>query len=205
MKTLTKETLLAMTPDEALSLLKDGYRRFIENRQSQRNLLDQVRKTSSGQFPFAVVLGCIDSRVPPEIIFDLGIGDIFSIRIAGNFVNEDILGSMEFAAKVVGSKQILVMGHTDCGAVQGALDDIELGHLTGLVSKIKPAIEIAKNRPASDVTVDEVAKANVYLTINQILAKSPILKELYERNEIGISGAMYDVSSGEVTFIDIKI
>ena len=144
MKTLTKETLLAMTPDEALSLLKDGYRRFIENRQSQRNLLDQVRKTSSGQFPFAVVLGCIDSRVPPEIIFDLGIGDIFSIRIAGNFVNEDILGSMEFAAKVVGSKQILVMGHTNCSAVQGALDDIELGHLTGLVSKIKPAIEISE-------------------------------------------------------------
>jgi carbonic anhydrase len=201
MKTQTKETLLKMTPDEALKLLKEGNQRFVESQHSKRNLLDQVQQTSTGQFPFAVILGCIDSRVPPEVVFDLGIGDVFSIRIAGNFVNEDILGSMEFAAKVVGSKQILVMGHTSCGAVQGALDDVELGHLTGLVSKIKPAIAAVRNDPVSDVTVDDVAEANVKMTIEQIKKKSPILKEMIENQEIGISGAMYDVASGKVSFL----
>jgi len=202
MNTQTKETLSNMTAEKALYLLKAGNQRFVENRQSDRNLLNQVEETSTGQYPFAVVLGCIDSRVPPEVVFDLGIGDVFSIRIAGNFVNEDILGSMEFATKVVGSKQILVLGHTSCGAVQGAVNDVELGHLTGLVNKIKPAVETAKSAFGLDVTVDTIAAENVKLAIAQILERSPILKELYDANEIGITGAMYDVASGKVTFME---
>lgn len=196
MKTQSAETLAQMTPQKALELLKEGNQRFVASQKSDRDLLGQVSQTSSGQYPFAVVLGCIDSRVPLELVFDLGIGDIFGVRIAGNFVNEDILGSMEFAAKVVGSKQILVLGHTSCGAVQGAYDGVELGNLTGLVNKIKPAVEAA----GPDANIDQIAKKNVELTIAQIYAQSPILKEMAEKGEIGISGGMYDVSSGEVTF-----
>ncbi len=203
MLTQTKETLNAMTPEKALSILKEGNRRFTENRAEKRDLLAQMDQTSEGQFPFAVVLGCINSRVPPEFVFDLGIGDIFGIRIAGNFVNEDILGSMEFAAKVIGSKQIVVLGHTSCGAVQGALDDVELGNLTSLVGKIKPAVETVKKRSKSEtqIAIDEVAKMNVKMTIEQIKQKSPILNEMLENNEIGITGAMYDVSTGKVSFL----
>ena len=203
MKTLTKERLVSMTPQEALDLLKEGNQRFLDNQKAVRNLLEQVNQTSTGQFPFAVILGCIDSRVAPELVFDLGIGDVFSIRIAGNFVNEDILGSMEFACKVVGSKQILVLGHTSCGAVQGALDDVELGNLTQLVSKIKPAVDAAKIEfgQNSSPPVDQVAEINVKTTIDQILRRSPILKEMLDNQEIGISGAMYDVASGKVSFL----
>lgn len=203
MKTQTKESLNSMTPQKALNLLKEGNERFLDNRKADRNLLEQIDQTSTGQYPFAVVLGCIDSRVPAELVFDLGIGDIFNIRIAGNFVNEDILGSMEFACKVVGSKQILVLGHTSCGAVQGALDNVELGNLTGLVNKIKPAVESVKraSKQASNPPVDQVAEMNVKMTIDQILQKSPILKEMFDNQEIGISGAMYDVASGKVTFM----
>lgn len=203
MKTQTKESLNSMTPQKALNLLKEGNERFLDNRKADRNLIEQIDQTSTGQYPFAVVLGCIDSRVPAELVFDLGIGDIFNIRIAGNFVNEDILGSMEFACKVVGSKQILVLGHTSCGAVQGALDNVELGNLTGLVNKIKPAVESVKraSKQASNPPVDQVAEMNVKMTIDQILQKSPILKEMFDNQEIGISGAMYDVASGKVTFM----
>lgn len=203
MKMQTKETLDKMTPQKALSLLKEGNQRFLGNQKADRNLLEQVNQASTGQYPFAVVLGCIDSRVPAELIFDLGIGDIFNIRIAGNFVNEDILGSMEFACKVVGSKQILVLGHTSCGAVQGALDNVELGNLTGLVSKIKPAVESVKSasNQESILQVDRVAEMNVKMTIDKILEKSPILNEMFDNQEIGISGAMYDVASGKVTFM----
>jgi carbonic anhydrase len=203
MKTLTKERLVTMTPQEALDLLKEGNQRFLYNQKAGRNLLEQVNQTSTGQFPFAVILGCIDSRVAPELVFDLGIGDVFSIRIAGNFVNEDILGSMEFACKVIGSKQILVLGHTSCGAVQGALDDVELGNLTQLVSKIKPAVDAAKREldQNSNPSVDRVAEINVNTTIDQILQRSPILKEMLDNQEIGISGAMYDVASGKVSFL----
>lgn len=203
MKTQTKESLNSMTPQKALNQLKEGNERFLDNRKADRNLLEQIDQTSTGQYPFAVVLGCIDSRVPAELVFDLGIGDIFNIRIAGNFVNEDILGSMEFACKVVGSKQILVLGHTSCGAVQGALDNVELGNLTGLVNKIKPAVESVKraSKQASNPPVDQVAEMNVKMTIDQILQKSPILKEMFDNQEIGISGAMYDVASGKVTFM----
>lgn len=203
MNTQTKETLDILTPQKALSLLKEGNQRFLDNQKADRNFLEQVKQTSTGQYPFAVILGCIDSRVPAELVFDLGIGDIFNIRIAGNFVNEDILGSMEFACKVVGSKQILVLGHTSCGAVQGALDNVELGNLTGLVSKIKPAVDSVKSASdqESNPPVDQVAEMNVKMTIDQILQKSPILKAMFDSQEIGISGAMYDVATGKVSFM----
>ena len=203
MNTQTKETLDTLTPQKALKLLREGNQRFLDNQKADRNFLEQVKQTSTGQYPFAVILGCIDSRVPAELVFDLGIGDIFNIRIAGNFVNEDILGSMEFACKVVGSKQVLVLGHTSCGAVQGALDDVELGNLTGLVNKIKPAVDSVKRASdqESNPPVDQVAEMNVKMTIDQILQKSPILKAMFDSQEIGISGAMYDVASGKVSFL----
>jgi carbonic anhydrase len=203
MITQTKETLDAMTPEKALSLLKEGNQRYLGNRKEERNLLDQMVQTSTGQFPFAVVLGCIDSRVPPELIFDLGIGDVFSIRIAGNFVNDDILGSMEFACKVVGSKLILVLGHTSCGAIKGAVDDVELGNLTNLVGKLKPAVEAIKksSKQGTELDVNQIAEMNVKMTIEQIKQKSPILKKMLENKEIGISGAMYDVTTGKVSFL----
>jgi carbonic anhydrase len=202
METQTKETLKMMTPDKALMMLKEGNRRFIEDQLFRRDLKAQVTGTSAGQFPFAVVLGCIDSRVPPELVFDLGIGDIFSIRIAGNFINEDILGSMEFACKVVGSKHILVLGHTSCGAVKGAYDDVELGHLTGLVGRLKPAVQAVKKSSESEADLDHIAEMHVRMTVDQIKRQSPILKELSEQDEIGISGAMYDVATGRVSFIE---
>jgi carbonic anhydrase len=192
-----------MTPEKALALLKEGNKRFVDGVSINRCLLEQVAETSKGQFPFAVVLGCIDSRVPPELVFDQGVGDIFTIRIAGNFANTDILGSMEFACKVIGSKQIVVLGHTSCGAVQGAYDDVELGNLTDLVAKLKPAVEAAKkaSRPESDVSIDQIAATNVQMTIETIRQQSPILKELLDNGEIGITGAMYDVASGKVSFL----
>jgi len=203
MQTQTMETLEVMTPEKALTLLQEGNQRFVESRKAERNLMDQMVRTSTGQFPFAVVLGCVDSRVPPELIFDLGIGDIFSIRIAGNFVNEDILGSMEFATKVVGSKHILVLGHTSCGAIQGAHDEVELGHLTGLLEKLKPAVAAANKSAGQGVEldVDQIAQENVRMTIEQIKQQSPILKQMLDNGEIGISGAMYDVATGRVTFL----
>jgi carbonic anhydrase len=203
MQTQTKETLSAMTPEKALAMLKEGNQRFVENRKAERNLMEQTAKTSKGQFPFGVVLGCVDSRVPPELIFDLGIGDVFSIRIAGNFINKDILGSMEFACKVVGSKHILVLGHTSCGAIQGAHDDVELGNLTGLVAKLKPAVEAVKESsgPENEIDVDQISEMNVRMTIEQIKQQSPILKEMLDNGEIGISGAMYDVATGKVSFL----
>ena len=203
MKTQTKETLNEMTADKALELLKDGNKRFVQKQNAKRDLMEQVEQMGPAQFPFAVVLGCIDSRVPPELIFDLGIGDVFSIRIAGNFVNPDILGSMEFACKVIGSKHILVLGHTSCGAIQGAYDDVKLGNLTGLLENLKPAVlDVQKSSGReNDISIDEIAEANVRLTIEQILEQSPILKEMADLKEIKISGAMYDVKSGVVSFL----
>lgn len=203
MKTQTKETLNEMTPDKALELLKDGNKRFIRRQNEKRDLIEQVELTGPAQFPFAVVLGCIDSRVPPEIIFDLGIGDVFSIRIAGNFVNPDILGSMEFACKVVGSKHILVLGHTSCGAIQGAYDDVKLGNLTGLLENLKPAVMEVQTSSSQEnsLSIDEIAETNVRLTIEQILKQSPILKEMVDLNQINITGAMYHVDSGVVSFL----
>ncbi|EWH08343.1 carbonic anhydrase, partial [Cellulophaga geojensis KL-A] len=170
---------------------------------------EQVNDTSEGQFPFATILSCIDSRVSAELVFDQGLGDIFSVRIAGNFVNEDILGSMEFGCKLAGTKLIVVLGHTSCGAVKGACDNAELGNLTAMLSKIKPAVE-AVSEPADESLrnsknlefVDNVAAKNVQLTIDRIVAESEVLADMQSKGEIKIVGAMYDINSGAVTFFE---
>lgn len=207
MKTLTKEMQAAITPKQALELLKDGNQRFINNLKINRNLLQQANETSDGQHPFAVILSCIDSRTSAELIFDQGLGDIFSIRIAGNIINEDILGSMEFACKVAGSKIIVVLGHTKCGAVKGACDHVEMGNLTALLTKIRPAVEdetsTKENRNSSNSDfVEKVTNLNVQRTVNSIIQRSPILKEMIEKNEIQIVGGVHDITSGEVTFFE---
>jgi carbonic anhydrase len=207
MKAHTRETQATMTPEKALSYLKEGNVRFQNNLKANRNLLEQVNATSEGQFPFATILSCIDSRVSAELVFDQGLGDVFSVRIAGNFVNEDILGSMEFACKLAGTKLVVVLGHTSCGALKGACDDAKLGNLTALISKIKPAVAATKE-PADPVKrnsqnidfVNEVAKKNVHLTIDRIMAESHVLKEMSDNGEIKIVGAMYDINNGEVEF-----
>lgn len=205
MKAQTKETQNQMTPSTALQELKDGNQRFIEKKQLNRDLMQQVSETSTGQFPFATVLSCIDSRVSSELIFDQGIGDIFSVRIAGNFVNEDILGSMEFACKLAGTKLVLVLGHTACGAVKGACDHARLGNLTALINKIEPAVEAVKEpvdedlRNSSNIDfVNDVAAVNVNMTIENIRAQSEVLKAMEDAGEIAILGGMYDTNTGEV-------
>lgn len=207
MKAHTKETQAAMTPASALEELKAGNERFQKSLKADRNLLEQVNDTSKGQYPFATILSCIDSRVSSELIFDQGIGDIFSVRIAGNFINEDILGSMEFACKLAGTKLIVVLGHTSCGAVKGACDNAKLGNLTGMLAKIKPAVRAVKHpedptkRNSSNIEfVNNVAKKNVELTIEDILDRSTVLAEMHENGEIDIVGGMYDIESGGVTF-----
>jgi carbonic anhydrase len=209
MKAHTKETQTALTPEEALLLLKEGNARFQNNSKANRNLLEQVNDTSSGQYPFATILSCIDSRVSSELIFDQGIGDVFSARVAGNFVNEDILGSMEFACKLAGTKIVLVLGHTSCGAVKGACDDAKLGNLTALISKIKPAVEAVEEpidkslRNSSNIDfVNTVAKKNVHMTIANIRTQSPVLKEMEDEEMIKIIGAMYDIKDGSVSFYE---
>lgn len=202
MKTLTKDLQDNITPEHALQMLKDGNKRFINKEMVNRDLNMQVEETKSGQFPFAAVLGCIDSRVPSEHIFDMGIGDIFNARVAGNIVNEDILGSLEYSCKVAGSKLILVLGHTACGAVTAACKNVELGNITALLSKIKPAVnEFAPQIASGSYNVDEVAKRNVLDSISNIRKDSPILKEMEDNGEIMIAGAMYDVATGEVEFM----
>ncbi len=205
MRTLDKKTQQSLTPAQALQLLKDGNNRFTHSLQLDRNLLKQVNETSGGQYPFAIVLSCIDSRTSAELIFDLGLGDIFNVRIAGNILNEDILGSMELACKVAGAKLILVLGHSACGAVKGACANVELGHLTGLLRKIQPSIESVKNNlhisPDQPSFVEEVAKKNVLFQMEEILLKSPIIRELQQQGEVGIAGAYYDVHNGEVEFL----
>ena len=197
----------AITPEMAIQLLKDGNNRFLQNASIERDYHYQVKATSKGQFPFAIVLSCVDSRIPTEIIFDKGIGDFFNARIAGNFVNEDILGSMEFACKLSGAKLIVVMGHTACGAVRGACDNAELGNLTGLLNKLKPAIAKVETDPGTDRSsqnskfVDEVALKNVEITIENIKTKSDVLNEMLQNNEINIVGAMYNIETGEVNFL----
>jgi carbonic anhydrase len=207
MKTLTKEMQSAISPTMALNLLKDGNKRFVNNLKINRNLLQQANETSDGQHPFAVILSCIDSRTSAELIFDQGLGDIFSVRIAGNIVNEDILGSMEFGCKVAGAKIIVVLGHTKCGAVKGACDNVALGNLTGLIEKIKPAVDqemsTTTNRNSSNSTfVENVAELNVSLSVKNILLKSPIIAEMVKNEEITIVGGVHDISSGEVKFFE---
>ena len=205
MKTLTKEIQLAITPTMALELLKKGNERFVNNLKVNRNLLQQANETSDGQHPFAVILSCIDSRTSAELIFDQGLGDVFSIRIAGNIINEDILGSMEFGCKVAGSKIIVVLGHTKCGAVKGACDHVEMGNLTALLTKIRPAVDdettTTENRnSANGEFVEKVATINVKRTVKSIMERSPILKEMIESGQIGIVGGSHDITNGVVTF-----
>ncbi|MBK8516857.1 MAG: carbonic anhydrase [Saprospiraceae bacterium] len=207
MKTLNKEMQDAITPKMALTLLKEGNKRFINNLKINRNLLQQANETSDGQHPFAVVLSCIDSRTSAELIFDQGLGDIFSVRIAGNIINEDILGSMEFATKVAGSKIIMVLGHTKCGAIKGACDHVEMGNLTALLSKIRPAVDdemtVKDNRNSGNAEfVEKVSVINVKRTIKSIMERSPILKELIQSGAVGIAGGTHDISSGEVAFYE---
>ncbi len=205
MRTHTKETQQSLTPEKALQFLKEGNERFVNNLRYNRNLLQQVNDTSDGQFPFAIVLSCIDSRTSAELIFDQGLGDVFSVRIAGNVLNDDILGSMEFACNVAGSKLIVVLGHSKCGAVKGACNNVEMGHLTGLLDKIQPAIEninAGSLKLTFDEKVEEVARENVHVQMNEILMRSDILRNMFQEGKIGIAGGMYSVETGEVEFFE---
>jgi len=207
MRTHNKESQSTMTPSMAIEILKDGNKRFVSNLKFNRNLLQQVNETRNGQWPFATVLSCIDSRTSAELIFDQGLGDIFSVRIAGNIVNEDILGSMEFACKLAGSKFIVVLGHTKCGAVKGACDHVEMGNLTALLSKLQPALDeeiVTKEdrHSTNNEFVENVASINVRRTVNDVMQRSPILNEMIQSGEIGICGAMYNVETGVVDFYD---
>jgi carbonic anhydrase len=210
MRTLTKELRDKISPMDAIQLLKKGNERFVSNLKVNRNLLQQVNETSDGQHPFAVILSCIDSRTSAELIFDQGLGDVFSVRIAGNIQNPDILGSMEFGCKVAGAKVIAVLGHTKCGAIRGACDHVQMGNLSTLLEKIKPAVDGEKsttsNRDSSNSTfVEKVASLNVKLTQNLILKNSPIIKEMIQKGEIALIGGMYDVETGVVDFYDDQI
>jgi carbonic anhydrase len=201
MSVTTKDIQSKSSAQEVLEILKEGNQRFVNQDPKSRNLLEQVNSTSTGQFPLAVVISCIDSRVPTEMVFDQGIGDIFCVRVAGNVINQDVLGSVEFACKVAGVKLIVVMGHTSCGAVKGACNDVELGNLTGLLNKIKPAISIVANRgvAANDAGfVDEVALENVQVSLDTILNDSPVLKEMVDNHEVKCAKGMYSVQTGKV-------
>ncbi|NCF13635.1 MAG: carbonic anhydrase [Verrucomicrobiaceae bacterium] len=205
--TQTPESQSATTPSQAIEMLKQGNVRFTSGSTTSRDYQSQVSQTAGGQYPIAAVVSCIDSRIPTEIVFDQGIGDIFNARIAGNFVNEDILGSLEFACKVAGAKAIVVMGHTSCGAIKGACDKAELGNLTQMLEKIMPAVDAIHTPEGADRSsanaefVDAVAAKNVELTLAKIKENSPVLEEMIEANEIEIVGAMYDVASGKVSFL----
>lgn len=203
---LSKEEQDALTPDMVIQSLKEGNDRFMRNDLTARDHSAQVRQSVKAQYPKAIVLSCVDSRVPVEDVFDRGIGDIFVARVAGNFVNEDILGSMEFACKVSGSKLVLVMGHEHCGAVKSAIDDVKLGNITPMLAKIKPAVEnvdyqgdrTSKNQEF----VHMVSESNVRNTIEKIRMNSPILKEMEDNGEIKIKGALYDMDNGKVSILD---
>jgi carbonic anhydrase len=203
MKTHTKEFLEKLTPEQAFDVLKEGNKRFVNNLKMNRNLLQQLNEVKDGQHPIAVVLSCMDSRTSVELLFDQGLGDIFSIRIAGNVVNDDIVGSMEYACKVIGSKLIVVLGHSRCGAIAGAVDNVQLGNLTGLLEKIKPAIEKADNHTDHShhhIHYEKVAYANVVNSMVEILERSSIIRSLFNEGRIGIVGGMYSVENGKVHF-----
>jgi len=204
--TQSRETQAATTPEKALRMLEEGNARFVAGRMLERDLMDQVRATGGGQFPFAAIVGCIDSRVSNELIFDQGVGDIFSARVAGNFVDDDILGSLEFACALSGAKLIVVVGHTECGAIKGACDDVILGNLTRTLANIKPAVAAVtgydSDRTSSNKAfVQAVADKNVALTVDRIRQRSPILRDMADTGKIGLAGAMYDVRTGKVTFM----
>ena len=202
---LTREAQAAITPAKALEMLEQGNERFVSGRTVKRNLLSQVKQTSSGQFPFAAVVSCLDSRIPPEIVFDRGVGDLFVARVAGNFVNDDILGSLEFATKLAGAKLIVVMGHTACGAIMGACDSAQLGLLTATLANINPAVNAVRGNytPRNSKNADfvqAVADLNVKLTMEKLRTRSVVLRDMIDEGEIGLVGAMYDLSTGKVTF-----
>lgn len=205
MKAHTAETQATVTPEKAIQFLKKGNKRFVENLKLNRNLLEQVNGTTDGQWPFAVVLSCIDSRTSAELIFDQGLGDIFSVRVAGNIVNEDILGSIEYGCKVAGSKLVVVLGHSKCGAVTSACKNVKLGNITALLEKIQPSVKYVKSQNPDMSNedpefVESVGHYNVAYTIDQILERSEVLKSMYDAGEIGFVGAYYDVETGEVSF-----
>jgi len=208
-KIITAEEQSNLSPDDVIELLKEGNQRFINNNLIDRDHIAQAKRTTNGQFPLAIILSCIDSRVPVEYIFDKGIGDLFVARVAGNFINEDILGGMEYACKVSGSKIILVLGHEHCGAVKAAIEDVKMGNITAMLSKIGPAIKLtseyhgeksSKNPKYVQIVVDQ----NVHNTINDIRQKSPVLKEMEDAAEIRIMGAIYSLSTGKVEFWNNK-
>lgn len=205
MKTLTKKDQESITPDMAFNLLVEGNARFVNNLKANRNLLQQANETSDGQHPFAIILSCIDSRTSAEIIFDQGLGDIFSVRIAGNIINEDILGSMEFACKVAGAKIIVILGHSKCGAIKGACDHVEMGNLTALLSKIRPAIDdettvVNARNSSNEEFVEKVTTINVKRVMSAIVERSSILKDMAEKKQIKIIGGMHDLLTGQVHF-----
>ena len=209
MKTLNREIQSKITAREALEILKKGNERFMNNLKANRNLLQQVNETSDGQWPFATILSCIDSRTSAELIFDQGLGDIFCIRIAGSIVNTDILGSMEFACKIAGSKLIVVLGHSKCGAVKGACDHVEMGNLTELLSKLQPAVyaeretrDIDKRNSKNNVFVENVSAINVRRSVKSIIERSFIIEQMVENGEIGVVGAMYNIETGKVEFYE---
>ena len=203
---LTQEQQAAITPAKALSMLKQGNQRFVSGEMTNTDYVAQVKQTSAGQFPFAAIVSCLDSRIPPAIVFDRGIGDLFVARVAGNFVNDDILGSLEFASKLAGSKIIVVMGHTECGAVMGACDGAQLGLLTTTLANINPAVqaEAGNYSPANssnDKFVDAVAEENVRLNMKKLRDRSVVLREMIDKGEIALVGAMYDIDTGKVKFL----
>ncbi len=204
MRTQTREIQANLTPEKAYEILREGNRRFVSNLRFNRNLLQQVNETSEGQHPFAIVLSCIDSRTSAELIFDQGLGDIFSARVAGNVINNDILGSMEFACKVAGAKLIVVLGHSRCGAIKGACNHVEMGHLTGLLGKIGPALHAVRQQGGDDCGPDElverVAIQNMRHQMRSILERSPIIEHLWQDGQVGIVGGMYAVETGDVHF-----
>jgi carbonic anhydrase len=207
MPTQTKDSQAKISPAEALDYLRQGNQRFQANLKAERDLLEQVKATQDGQWPIAAVLSCIDSRTSSELIFDLGLGDIFSLRLAGNCVNDDILGSLEFACKIAGSKLIVVLGHSKCGAVKGACQGVEMGHLTGLLEKIQPAVEAVKQAhpdlsPEADAFHQAVAESHVRQSMDVLRERSPVLLEMEQVGEIAIVGGMYDISTGAVHFFE---
>jgi len=210
MKFHTAEDQSTVTPKKALDFLIEGNQRFVENLKMNHDLLEQVNKSRESQFPFAIILSCIDSRTSAELIFDQGLGDIFSTRVAGNIINDDVIGSMEFACKLAGSKLIVVLGHSNCGAIKGACHDVKLGHLTSLLNKVQPSIrEIKEQFPSLDIKsqegIDKVAFNNVHIMKQEILNKSVVLNEMLKNKEIALVGAYYKVETGEVVFIDKEV
>lgn len=202
---MTRDRQKALTPDEAIAQLKAGNERFVSGTIVNCNLMEQVRETSAAQAPFAAVVGCIDSRVPPELVFDQTIGDVFCARIAGNFVNTDIIGSLEFATKVSGARAIVVLGHNDCGAIKGAVDNVKLGNLTATLAHIRPAVAASKasgERTSKNAQfVQAVAETNVRMAVAMLKSRSPVLKDLVSAGRLSIAGAMHDLATGRVTFL----